>query len=266
MKNSDLEKVYDSNFIYHFGIWIDKRKTRIYLDRDNYCVIDKKSYTKVPAHTEILENWDKWKEQKKTLKFEGLYAIVPPPGLKFDKIDNELVLSEEYCIMHKKECLKNYDLSMEFYKKLDINKYNKIVEKIIKKHKKIDIKDLNDCKGKKGIYILLQENYKQMYIGQTTRDLKERILRHWKKKPAFDRILFGKAESSVIGVDSFGALDTTRIFVYYEDNKNKIDKLEEKLVEEIPNEFLNNRIGGGIHLDSMLDVMNAVSTINKRNL
>lgn len=105
-----------------------------------------------------------------------------------------------------------------------------------------------------------------MYIGQTTRDLKERILRHWKKKPAFDRILFGKAESSVIGVDSFGALDTTRIFVYYEDNKNKIDKLEEKLVEEIPNEFLNNRIGGGIHLDSMLDVMNAVSTINKRNL
>lgn len=46
----------------------------------------------------------------------------------------------------------------------------------------------------------------------------------------------------------------------------KIDKLEEKLVEEIPNEFLNNRIGGGIHLDSMLDVMNAVSTINKRNL
>lgn len=35
----------------------------------------------------------------------------------------------------------------------------------------IEIKGLNDCKGKKGIYILLQEHYKQMYIGQTIRDL-----------------------------------------------------------------------------------------------
>lgn len=82
MKNSDLEKVYDSNFIYHFGIWIDKRKVRIYLNRDNYCIIDKKSYTRVPAHNEILDNWDKWKEQKKTLKFEGLYELVPPPRIK----------------------------------------------------------------------------------------------------------------------------------------------------------------------------------------
>lgn len=155
---------------------------------------------------------------------------------------------------------------MKFYQKLDINKYNKVITKIIKKYKMIEIKDLNECKGKKGIYILLQENYKQMYIGQTTRDLRERIIRHWKKKPEFDRILFGKAESSVIGIDSFGALDTTRILVFYEDNKNKIDRLEEKLVEETPKEFLNNRIGGGIHLDSMIDVMNAVSTINKRTL
>ena len=82
LKNSDLEKVYDSNFIYHFGIWIDKRKVRIYLNRDNYCIIDKKSYTRVPTHNEILDNWDKWKEQKKTLKFEGLYELVPPPRIK----------------------------------------------------------------------------------------------------------------------------------------------------------------------------------------
>ena len=54
--NSDLEKVYDSNYIYHFGIWIDKRKIRTYLNRDNYCVVDKKSYTKVPTYNEILES------------------------------------------------------------------------------------------------------------------------------------------------------------------------------------------------------------------
>ena len=82
MKNNDLKKVYNPNFIYHFCIWIDKRKIRIYLNRDNYCKVDKKSYTKVPAYNEILNNWDKWKEQKKTLKFEGLYKVVPPPRIK----------------------------------------------------------------------------------------------------------------------------------------------------------------------------------------
>lgn len=82
LKNNDLKKVYNPNFIYHFGIWIDKRKIRIYLNRDNYCKVDKKSYTKVPAYNEILNNWDKWKEQKKTLKFEGLYKVVPPPRIK----------------------------------------------------------------------------------------------------------------------------------------------------------------------------------------
>lgn len=155
---------------------------------------------------------------------------------------------------------------MIFYEKLDRNKYNKTVEEIIKKYKMIEIRDLKDCKGKKGIYILLQEKYKQMYIGQTVRNLKERIVRHWKKKPEFDRILFGDAESSVIGVDSFGALDTTRILVLYEENKNKIDELEEKMVKETPREFLNNRIGGGIHLDSIIDTKRVISTINKRTL
>lgn len=135
MKESDIEKVYDPNFVLHFGTWIDKRKNRIYLNRDNYCKIDKKSYTKVPAHNEILENWDKWKEQKQKLKFEGLYALVPPPGLKFDKVDNELVLSDEYCNIYQKECLRNYDLSMSFYEKLDIDEYNQIIAKIIKKYK-----------------------------------------------------------------------------------------------------------------------------------
>lgn len=82
LKNSDLEKVYDPNFIYHFGIWIDKRKVRTYLDRDNYCIIDRKSYIKVPAYDEVLNNWDEWKEQKKTLKFEGVNALIPPPRIK----------------------------------------------------------------------------------------------------------------------------------------------------------------------------------------
>jgi len=82
LNKSDFEKVYDPNFVYHFGTWIDKRKIRIYLDRDNYCKIDKKSYTKVPAQNEILENWEKWEEQKKTIKFDSFYTAFLMPRIK----------------------------------------------------------------------------------------------------------------------------------------------------------------------------------------
>lgn len=110
------------------------------------------------------------------------------------------------------------------------------------------------------------DNFKQLYIGQTTRDLKDRILIHWKVKPKFDKVLFGRVNESVIAYDSYGALDTTRIFVIYETDKNKIDRIEEKLVKEILKEYQSNRIGGGIHIDSLKDVLDTVDTINLRNL
>lgn len=65
MENSNLEKEYDSNFVCHFGVLLDKKKIRIYLNRDNYCIIDKKNYTKVPAHNEILKNWENGKNKKR---------------------------------------------------------------------------------------------------------------------------------------------------------------------------------------------------------
>ena len=130
----------------------------------------------------------------------------------------------------------------------------------------IPIKNLNECQKQTGLYMTVLDNFKQVYIGQTTRDLKERILRHWKVKPKFDRILFGGVNQSVISYDSYGVLDTSRIFIIYETDKNKIDKIEERLVKEIPKEYQANRIGGGIHLDSLKDLLDAVDTMNLRNL
>ena len=95
---------------------------------------------------------------------------------------------------------------------------------------------------------------------------KEKILKHWKVKPKFDRLLFGNVHQSVIMYDSYGALDTTRIYVIYETDKNKIDKIEEKLVKETPSEYQANRIGGGIHLDSLKDLLDSVDTMNLRRL
>ena len=129
-----------------------------------------------------------------------------------------------------------------------------------------EVKDLKECKKKTGIYMAVLDNFNQLYIGQTTKDLKERILNHWKLKPKFDRLLFGKVTESVIPYDSYGALDTTRIFIIYEQDKKKIDQIEKNLVQEIPQKYQTNRIGGGIHLDTIKDLLDTVNTMNLRKL
>lgn len=261
-----LEYYSDKTHVLHFGILLDKTKVRLNLTRDNFAQIDRESYTKVPAYNDILENWDEWKKQKETLEFTELYTRIGPPGLKFEKVGNKLILSEEYCRRHQAMCLQNYDLNMKFIKKLNHKTFDKTINKVVKKYNMIEIKDLKECKKKTGIYIAVLDNFNQLYIGQTTRDLRERILRHWKVKPKFDTLLYGRVNQSVIPYDSYGALDTTRIFIIYETDKNKIDKIEEKLVREIPKEYQSNRIGGGIHLNTITDLFDTIDTMNLRNL
>ena len=74
--------------------------------------------------------------------------------------------------------------------------------------------DLNELAGKQGVYILVLDEYKQAYIGKSEAagGMKQRILNHWSKRKEFGRLLNGKVESSILSIDSFGALDTTRIF------------------------------------------------------
>lgn len=266
ISKKDFNYLYDDIYILYFGIWLDKTKVRLHLTRENFAKIDKESYTKVGAHNEILKRWDEWKKQKEKLEFNEFYTRICPPGLKFEKEGNKLVLSDEYCKRYQEMCLQNYDLNMKYISMLDKKKFSKVIDKVVKKYNMIEINNLNECRKQTGIYMTVLDNFKQLYIGQTTRDLKDRILSHWKVKPKFDKVLFGRVNESVIAYDSYGALDTTRIFVIYETDKNKIDRIEEKLVKEIPKEYQSNRIGGGIHLDSLKDVLDAVDTINLRNL
>lgn len=261
-----LEYYSDKTKILHFGVSLDKTKIRLNLTRENFAKIDRESYTKVPAHNKILENWDEWKKQKETLEFNELNTRICPPGLKFEKEGDKLVLSEEYCKKYQDMCLQNYDLNMKFIKKLNHKTFEKMLDKFVKKYNMMEVKDLKECKKKTGIYMAVLDNFNQLYIGQTTKDLKERILNHWKLKPKFDRLLFGKVTESVIPYDSYGALDTTRIFIIYEQDKKKIDQIEKNLVQEIPQKYQTNRIGGGIHLDTIKDLLDTVNTMNLRKL
>lgn len=259
----DFKYLYDDIHILYYGEWFDKTKTRMNLTRENYAQIDKKSYSEKPDI--ILKRWEDLKKQKETKHFEDAFIRICPLGLKYDVINNEVFLSDEYCQKYQELCLKNYDLNIKFIKNLNADDFNKKISSIVKKYKMIEIQKLYECKNQKGIYLAVLDNYKQVYIGQSVRDLRARILTHWRIKPKFDKTLVGKYDETPISYNSFGILDTTRIFVIFEENKEKIDKIEKELTMKIPLKYQTNITGGGIHWDSIDDIFEMVNTTNRRN-
>ena len=101
------------------------------------------------------------------------------------------------------------------------------------------------------------------YIGQSS-DVKRRIMHHWSKHKEFDRLIHGRVDNSVLSIDSFGALDTTQIFVL-EASWWELDEKEKFLVRKIPNEFKLNRVGAGRPYDEA-DVLEVIANSNKRDL
>ena len=150
---------------------------------------------------------------------------------------------EEFIEEQRKRIEYNYDLNMKYFDSLDKEEFNDYLNKYVKKNKFIEVDDLNKYKGKSGIYIMVLDKYKQVYIGLTDRGIKERIQDHWNTRKESDRLIWGFAFNSRLSIDSFGALDTTRIFVK---TNVKLYCSENRLVDEFDDKYLLNRTSGGI--------------------
>jgi hypothetical protein len=74
-------------------------------------------------------------------------------------------------------------------------------------------------------------------------NIKKRIMSHWSGKKSLEKLIFGDVCSSILSIDSFGALDTTRIF-YIETSSTY--KTEEKIVKAFDSGYMLNRTAGGI--------------------
>lgn len=77
---------------------------------------------------------------------------------------------------------------------------------------------------------MVLDNYRQAYIGQSW-DMRKRIKKHWSWTKQFDRLLWGRVQESVMSIDSFRTLDTTRIVASRTIN---YDSLEAHLVRTFP--------------------------------
>ena len=156
--------------------------------------------------------------------------------------------TEEWCLKHQKDALKNYDINMQNFKELDKNEFNKQINNFLEKNKDFKaIKDTNQLREKSGYYILVLDKYNSLYIGEAT-DLFKRIKQHWSKKVEFDRLLFpiNNIEYSKLSIDSFRILDTTRIYVKTIKNKKLFSfdliNQERKYINMFDKKFLLNRL------------------------
>lgn len=251
--------------IIHFGVLINSDKKYLKINRKDYAKIDKKNHSlsiskKQHEKMKLYKHSDKEFLQKWSKEYFNNYLNV------FED-ETLTTYTDKCCIEHQKNCLINYDLNMNFFNKIKYIDFEKMISKLRKKFKRLEeVRDLANYGGKGGIYILILDEYKQIYIGKSN-NIKKRILEHWTRKKEFFKLIFGKTETSVLSIDSFGALDTTRIFVYEMDDLYEQLNLEEKIVDYVPQEYLLNRTKGGDRGLFVNEIaVNTLGTMNRRKL
>lgn len=230
--------------IQHFGVWI-KKSDGNKISRDNYAIIDKKCSTWSPRIADMMK---------------AIYKTPEERQKHYDDAECK-IYSDSFCEEWRKKCLANFDLNMAFFHQISKEDFEDKLQKLLKSNKKIrQIFDLDECKGKNGIYIMVLDEYKQAYIGQS-QDIRRRIMQHWSNRKPFDRLIFGNANHSVLSIDCFGALDTTRIYVLETTSFNTSEKIA---VNKMPPQYRLNRIGGGT-VNNTFDFLEVLSEFNSRN-
>ncbi len=156
---------------------------------------------------------------------------------------------------HKKRCLLNYDLSMAYFKRLSHEDFNNALERLLANFAQLQpVYDLRELDGVQGVYMMILDKYCQIYVGKACgkHGIKHRILRHWHNAVPLDRLLSGEPEESIMPIDAFRALDTTRIYAAAASTAANAGSLERALADAVPNCYSLNRtkagdLAGGLH-------------------
>lgn len=248
---------YTTNYIEYFGVKIKNRSTNK-LTRDNYCIPTNKTEPQERRNIEKAEY----------CKNNNIKAFIPSYYLN---LPNEVFVdkntyADSWVKQHYEDCMYNYDLNMKYFNSLDKNIFNKKLDSFIKKNKLKQITDLNQAEIN-GVYVMVLDEYKQVYIG-ISKNIKKRIIGHWNYQKEFGRLIFGPKETSVLSIDSFGAFDTTRIYIKEVSWYQNINKLEYDLVNKFDSKYTLNRISGGLNckIPDYLRNMAAISSMKKRDL
>lgn len=201
------------------------------------------------------------------IKHFGVHVRVKSSGLKLTKdnyVENinfkDSYSKKYYTDLVIKDCIEerlyNFDKNMRYFRSLSKEEFNKELNHFVSKNKNFkEITDLTSINLESGYYIMVLDEYAQAYIG-TSSNIKKRIQQHWSSQMFFDRMIFGSKENSILSINSFRALDTTRIFVNL---TSDIYVLEDKFINQMEKSYLLNRTAGGA-LDGLPEAIAKMKT------
>ncbi|MDP3949524.1 hypothetical protein [Microbacterium sp.] len=210
----------------HFGLKVrGSRDLGLRMSRDTYARINKRSSAPRRHRDDDPELSD------------ALDSVSDDPETK--------ILFDEWCAAHQKRALTNFDLNMAHFASLDHDEFEQALQHAISGRRKLaEVTDLTLWDGVPGLYIMVLDEYRQAYVGATDQPggIMARIKQHWAGTKSFDRLIWGGVESSILSIDSFRALDTTRIFAA---KTSRSFDGENPLLNRFPAKFMLNRIMGG---------------------
>jgi len=223
----------DPRYVKHFGVWINKTLPNAKISKEHYAIIDPKPSFPV---------WD---------CNPDIYVFKDPND------PSSVEYSSDHCIWRQTKCFENFDLNMSHYESLNYDEFSSFLSLYAKRRHFQEIFDLDDeitaaninptsCAyyHEGYVYIMVLDNYKQVYIGITRASIKQRIKQHWNKSMPFDRLVFGDVSTSRLSINSFGPLDTTRVFAlrYYCKDWIQLENYESRCIKAFDDRYILNRL------------------------
>lgn len=151
-------------------------------------------------------------------------------------------LSDVFLVTQRDAALVNFDMSLRYFASLDPGEFELALERVLAAGNGFTpVQSLVDWDGVEGVYVMVFDEYRQFYVGQSG-DLRKRIKGHWSKRKSFDRVLFGGPYDSILAVDELRALDTTRIYALATADPFDVERRTEAAADR---RFCLNRMMGG---------------------
>lgn len=154
----------------------------------------------------------------------------------------EMTYTDATIAQMRENALRNFDLNMACYASLNYADFDEAVGAAVAAQRYMSqVHDLREWTNVSGLYVMVLDEVKQVYVGVAD-GVRARIRSHWSSRKPLDRLVLSSVERSILSIDSFSALDTTRI---YAARSSYPLGLEDRMIRRFPSKYVTNRTAGG---------------------
>lgn len=229
----------------HFGIPVrSARGLGLRMTRDTYARLNKRSSLSRWTRNMDPELWDSFNQ--------------------FYEDADHRTYTDAWCEEMRTQALANFDLNMAHFASLDHGAFDAALQRAVATQRgMVEVTDLTKWDGVAGLYVMVLDEYRQAYVGATNQavSIQKRIRQHWTGTKPLDRLIWGDPQTSILSIDSFRALDTTRIFAL---KSSRSFAGENPLLEQFPPEYMLNRIPGGRDVAKLAAIVGVDQVIRRR--